>query len=554
MVKPWDDEGGSGPLLSALETRTNRRHALRPRQPRCGRRRRVRRARRKAEATLSRLAGRLRLSGVRTPVIRDGPRPAGGRGRATDPRRARHAVRRRPRQERHSLRAQHLPGWPARPDDRIWPRARPRPEDAARRGRAHPRGARSGQATDVPLHETLLVVVGRGASDPDANSNVAKVTRMLWEGFGFGWAETAYSGVTFPLVEPALEKAARLGFRRIVVFPYFLFTGILVAAHLRRDGRGRRAPSRRSSSSRRPTSTTIRWCSTPSSSGSARSSTGDNLMNCQLCKYRDADPRLRGGGRPAAGEPSPSCGGHRHGRPPSPRGRRWPRRGRMRSCNGEEQAKTRTPQPLTRPHSRGTLSLWERGNAGAAPTVLSYRPVHTHAHGHAHTHDSPPCHDHDHPHDHHHPPLPARRPPARPALAEEGLTMLDYIRDPAEITRRSFAIIAKETELASLPEDIRAVAARIVHACGMPDIVGDLAFSEGAGATGRAALAPARRSSATCAWSPPGSQTKRLPRSNPVHVALDEPGAAELAAALRPNAHRRGNGARSTAPRWLRSS
>ena len=85
---------------------------------------------------------------------------------------------------------------------------------------------------DVALHDTLLVVVGRGASDPDANSNVAKVTRMLWEGFGFGWAETAYSGVTFPLVEPALEKAARLGFRRIVVFPYFLFTGILVAAHL----------------------------------------------------------------------------------------------------------------------------------------------------------------------------------------------------------------------------------------------------------------------------------------------------------------------------------
>jgi sirohydrochlorin cobaltochelatase len=42
----------------------------------------------------------------------------------------------------------------------------------------------------VPKHETLLVVVGRGASDPDANSNVSKVTRLLWEGFGFGWAET----------------------------------------------------------------------------------------------------------------------------------------------------------------------------------------------------------------------------------------------------------------------------------------------------------------------------------------------------------------------------
>src|SRR5687768_4029713 len=81
---------------------------------------------------------------------------------------------------------------------------------------------------DVPRHETLLVVVGRGSSDPDANSNVAKVTRMLWEGMGFGWAETAYSGVTFPLVGPGLEHAARLGYRRIVVFPYFLFTGILV--------------------------------------------------------------------------------------------------------------------------------------------------------------------------------------------------------------------------------------------------------------------------------------------------------------------------------------
>lgn len=80
----------------------------------------------------------------------------------------------------------------------------------------------------ISRHDTLLLVVGRGASDPDANSNVAKVSRMLWEGLGLGWAETAYSGVTFPLTEPGLRHAVRLGFRRIVVFPYFLFTGILV--------------------------------------------------------------------------------------------------------------------------------------------------------------------------------------------------------------------------------------------------------------------------------------------------------------------------------------
>ncbi len=84
-----------------------------------------------------------------------------------------------------------------------------------------------GAASD--LSDTLLVVVGRGSSDPDANSNVAKVTRMLVEGFGFGWGETVYSGVTFPLVEPGLRHVVKLGYRRIVVFPYFLFSGVLVS-------------------------------------------------------------------------------------------------------------------------------------------------------------------------------------------------------------------------------------------------------------------------------------------------------------------------------------
>jgi sirohydrochlorin cobaltochelatase len=83
-------------------------------------------------------------------------------------------------------------------------------------------------AEPVPLHETCLVVIGRGASDPDANANVSKIARMLWEGLGFGWCEVGYSGVTFPLVEPCLSHVARLGYRRVVVFPYFLFSGILI--------------------------------------------------------------------------------------------------------------------------------------------------------------------------------------------------------------------------------------------------------------------------------------------------------------------------------------
>jgi sirohydrochlorin cobaltochelatase len=86
--------------------------------------------------------------------------------------------------------------------------------------------ARSARA--IPREDSLLLVVGRGTHDPDANSNIAKVARMLWEGMGFGWAESAFSGVAAPLTEPALRRALRLGYRRIVVFPYFLFTGVLV--------------------------------------------------------------------------------------------------------------------------------------------------------------------------------------------------------------------------------------------------------------------------------------------------------------------------------------
>ena len=140
--------------------------------------------------------------------------------------------------------------------------------------------------TDVPAHETLLMVVGRGASDPDANSNVAKVMRLLWEGMGFGWGETCYSGVTFPLVEPGLEHAAKLGYRRIVVFPYFLFTGVLVKRiYDYTDKVAARHPE-------------IEFLKAPylndhdfvidtMAERVREILEGANVMNCQLCKYRE---------------------------------------------------------------------------------------------------------------------------------------------------------------------------------------------------------------------------------------------------------------------------
>jgi sirohydrochlorin cobaltochelatase len=138
---------------------------------------------------------------------------------------------------------------------------------------------------DARTDETLLLVVGRGASDPDANSNVSKLTRLLWEGFGFGWAETAYSGVTFPLVSPALEHAARLGYRRIIVFPYFLFTGILVQRiYTAVDQAARHYPGiefiKASYLNDHPLviDTFVERVE--------EILTGDTAMNCSLCKYR----------------------------------------------------------------------------------------------------------------------------------------------------------------------------------------------------------------------------------------------------------------------------
>jgi sirohydrochlorin cobaltochelatase len=75
--------------------------------------------------------------------------------------------------------------------------------------------------------ESLLLVVGRGASDPDANADVGKLAQLLGERLEFGWSTTAFSGVTTPLVPEALESCARMGFRRIVAAPFLLFTGVL---------------------------------------------------------------------------------------------------------------------------------------------------------------------------------------------------------------------------------------------------------------------------------------------------------------------------------------
>ena len=217
----------------------------------------------------------------------------------------------------------------------------------------------------VPLHDTMLVVVGRGSSDPDANSNVAKVTRMLVEGFGFGWGETLYSGVTFPLVEPGLRQAVKLGYRRLVVFPYFLFSGVLVSRiHQHTDRVALDHPDReflRASylgdhelvldTFRDRIEEVLR---------------GDTNMNCGLCKYR---AQVLGFEREVG---APQQSHHHHVE------------GLVESCQLCERECTGACQPDGVPLPLG---------AGAP----SHDHDHPHGHGHDHSHGEESGHGHHHP-------------------------------------------------------------------------------------------------------------------------------------------------------------
>ncbi len=242
---------------------------------------------------------------------------------------------------------------------------------------------------DVDRHDTLLMVVGRGASDPDANSNISKIMRMLWEGMGFGWGEVCYSGVTFPLVEPGLEHAARLGYKRIVVFPYFLFTGVLVKRIFSyTDQVAERHPDIEFVkagylSDHRLVLDTFADRIREIDAGTA-------VMNCQMCKYREQVLGFEdqvGLAQESHHHHVEGIGGGLENCP----------------CNGDCDASCRDEE-FCKKHD------------------LPWTPLHTHDHTHDHAH-ADHGHDHSHSHDdHHHHPYPHADHPLGPKEHGEGLS------------------------------------------------------------------------------------------------------------------------------------
>mgnify|MGYP003367224677 CR=1 FL=1 len=79
------------------------------------------------------------------------------------------------------------------------------------------------------VHEdTAILLIARGGSDPYANGDFYKITRLLWEKLNVPIVESAFMGVTTPTVEQGIERCVKLGAKKIIMLPYFLFTGVLI--------------------------------------------------------------------------------------------------------------------------------------------------------------------------------------------------------------------------------------------------------------------------------------------------------------------------------------
>lgn len=115
---------------------------------------------------------------------------------------------------------------------------------------------------------------------------------------------------------------------------------------------------------------------------------------------------------------------------------------------------------------------------------------------------------------------------------KSAVTTYDYEKDGAAIYRQSFATIRAEADLAGLPADVSQVVVRMIHACGMVDLVRDLSYTPGVVARAREALRGGAPIFTDVRMVASGVTRKRLPAGNDVLCTLTDPAVPELAAKL----------------------
>jgi precorrin-8X/cobalt-precorrin-8 methylmutase len=109
---------------------------------------------------------------------------------------------------------------------------------------------------------------------------------------------------------------------------------------------------------------------------------------------------------------------------------------------------------------------------------------------------------------------------------------MEYERDGAEIYRRSFATIRAEADFSGMAEDVARVAVRMIHACGMVDLVGDIGYSANVASAARKALLDGAPILCDAEMVASGVTRKRLPAANDVICTLRDPAVPGLAARL----------------------
>ena len=107
----------------------------------------------------------------------------------------------------------------------------------------------------------------------------------------------------------------------------------------------------------------------------------------------------------------------------------------------------------------------------------------------------------------------------------------DYLRDPAAIYQASFAAIRREAAIDRLPAAMQPVALRLIHACGMPEILADLVWTGDAVAACRGALAAGRPVLVDATMVAAGIRRERLPADNAIVCRINEAATAARAAA-----------------------
>lgn len=219
--------------------------------------------------------------------------------------------------------------------------------------------AEAGVETEAELEDTALLIVGRGSSDPDANSDLFKISRLVWERFKVKYVETAFIGVTAPLVDEGVERCLRLGAKRVVLVPYFLFTGVLIKRMEALIGElAERHPDRTFALAGyfgfHPKLQELL------AERAHEALQGEAKMNCGLCQYRQAAMAEHG---------HDHAHGHVHGH--------------VHSHHG---------------HEHGQEHDHDHGHDHG----LIHAHGHEHEHGHEHDHKHEHEHDHKHAHAHHH--------------------------------------------------------------------------------------------------------------------------------------------------------